>query len=112
MPLAMPSSTVSGMMCGANAWNIVGSRCPPVGVVGDRRGRHLDDPLALDEEVARFDELALLHVEHAGADQVDGRLRCPRTGHGALLQVRSLCKSANYILIEGDAVTAVDDLIL
>src|SRR6478736_787044 len=32
-PLAMPSSTVSSSTPGMNAANIVGSRCPPVGVI-------------------------------------------------------------------------------
>ena len=34
--------------------------------------RHLDDPLVLDQELARLHQLALVHVEHPGASQVDG----------------------------------------
>ena len=33
-----------------------------------------DDALALDQQVAGFDELAGDDVEHAGAPQVDGRI--------------------------------------
>ena len=88
MPLAMPSSTVSGMMCGANAWNIVGSRCPPVGrdgVTGGHDARAVD-PAEVDglhqrdveQQAAGLDEQTeVAHGREPGAQ------RPARVGDGA-----------------------------
>ena len=54
------------------------------GVVRDPRRRHIEDPVAVDEQVARCHQFAPVHVEHAGAAQVDA-LRRVRAGHRMLL---------------------------
>ena len=51
-----------------------------------RRRRHLDDAVAVDEQRSPGStQLALVDVEHAGAAQVDGRLRGAAAGHATLL---------------------------
>ena len=49
------------------------------GVVGDPGRRHLEDPVAVDEQAARCHQFARVHVEHAGAAQVDA-LRASESG--------------------------------
>ena len=56
-------------------------------VSGHRSWRHVDDAVTGDQHLTRLDELALVHVQQAGAQQMDGRLWDRRMSHASLLRL-------------------------
>ena len=64
----------------------------------DGGGGYADDTVTLDQQVTGLHQLAALDVQHAGADQVDGRLRCACSCHvGSFRNGRSVSPRRNIV---------------